>query len=105
MTPQVVNQGSASILKGPRDKTINIKQENMRIIVLFALLLVAFGFRHTHKSQYDLGYEAGMQDALHDADEDSCGPRFRAFCDPNNDGTCDVDGNALEACLAFSCCV
>ncbi len=32
----------------------------MKFIVLFCLVLLAFGMRNTHKSQYDLGYEAGV---------------------------------------------
>ena len=36
----------------------------MKLIVFALVLMVALGFRHAHKSQYDLGYEAGMQDAM-----------------------------------------
>ena len=41
----------------------------MKYIVLFCLVLLALGFRHSHKSQYDLGYEAGLRAADQDADE------------------------------------
>ena len=41
----------------------------MKFVVLFCLLLVAFGLRHTHKSQYELGYEAGLRDAAEYAEE------------------------------------
>ena len=45
----------------------------MKYIVLFCLVLLALGFRHTHKSQYDLGYEAGLRDAAGDIDlEQNC---------------------------------
>ena len=36
----------------------------MKFIVLFCVLLAVFGFRNTHKSQYDLGFEAGYDAAL-----------------------------------------
>ena len=36
----------------------------MKLIVLLCLALVVLGLRHSHKSQYDLGYEAGLMDAL-----------------------------------------
>ena len=42
----------------------NNKLDLMKLIVLFCLALVVLGLRHTHKSQYDLGYEAGLMDAL-----------------------------------------
>ena len=41
----------------------------MKFVVLLCLLLVAFGLRHTHKSQYELGYEAGLRDAAEYAEE------------------------------------
>ena len=42
----------------------------MKFILLLCLLLVTFGFRHqsSHKSQYDLGYEAGLRDAAQEQD-------------------------------------
>ena len=49
----------------------------MKYIVLFCLVLLALGFRHSHKSQYDLGYEAGLKAA--DVDE-FCPPRYEAWC-------------------------
>ena len=42
----------------------NNKLDLMKLIVLFCLALVVLGLRHTHKSHYDLGYEAGLMDAL-----------------------------------------
>ena len=45
----------------------------MKLIVFALVLMVALGFRHAHKSQYDLGYEAGMQDAMkvNDVEDDA----------------------------------
>ena len=36
----------------------------MKVIILFCLILLALGLRHQHKSQYDLGYEAGLEAAM-----------------------------------------
>ena len=36
----------------------------MKVIILFCLFLMALSLRNTHKSQYDLGYEAGVAAAL-----------------------------------------
>ena len=38
----------------------------MKFIVLLCLTLVALGLRHqsSHKSQYDLGYEAALRDMV-----------------------------------------
>ena len=41
----------------------------MKVIIFFCLVLMALGLRHTHKSQYDLGYEAGYATALDEAYE------------------------------------
>ena len=40
----------------------------MKFIVFALILVITLGLRHAHKSQYDLGYEAGLQDAM-DASE------------------------------------
>ena len=44
----------------------------MKFILLLCLLLVAFGFRHQSKfkSQYDLGYEAGVREVAKELDID-----------------------------------
>ena len=48
----------------------------MRTFIILALIFVALGLRHTHKSQYDMGYEAGVQ-ATHELTDqilqDGCG--------------------------------
>ena len=36
----------------------------MKVFIFFCLFLMALSLRNTHKSQYDLGYEAGVADAL-----------------------------------------
>ena len=40
----------------------------MKFVILFCLVLLTLGLRSTHKSQYDLGYEAGIQENLKDID-------------------------------------
>ena len=56
----------------------------MKYIVLFCLVLLALGFRHSHKSQYDLGYEAGLRAA--DQDAETCPGWFFWLC--TNGGYC-----------------
>ena len=36
----------------------------MKIIVFALVLMVVLGLRNAHKSQYDLGYEAAIQDIM-----------------------------------------
>ena len=58
----------------------------MKLIVLFCLALVTLGLRNTHKSQYDLGYEEGLMDALEAMElvdeslEEGPPPRSRPGC-------------------------
>ena len=40
----------------------------MKFIVFALILMLALGLRHTHKSQYDLGYEAGLKAAIEVSD-------------------------------------
>ena len=40
----------------------------MKFVILFCLVLLTLGLRSTHKSQYDLGYEAGLEAASQDVD-------------------------------------
>ena len=52
----------------------------MKYIVLFCLVLLALGFRHSHKSQYDLGYEAGLRAATQDVDAEKCSLQDSYYC-------------------------
>ena len=36
----------------------------MKIIIIALILVITLGVRHSHQSQYDLGYEAGVEDAM-----------------------------------------
>ena len=36
----------------------------MKFIIFALILVITLGLRHAHKSQYDLGYQAGLEAAL-----------------------------------------
>ena len=42
----------------------------MKFIVFALMLVITLGLRHTHKSQYDLGYQAGLEAAMAENEEE-----------------------------------
>ena len=65
----------------------------MKFVILFCLVLLTLGLRSTHKSQYDLGYEAGLKENIKDIDfekQGNCSFCFQIGCFiPDFFGLCD----------------
>ena len=53
----------------------------MKVLIFFCLFLMALSLRNTHKSQYDLGYEAGVADALQEKYESMSEAELKGFFD------------------------
>ena len=46
----------------------------MKFIIFALILVITLGLRHAHKSQYDLGYQAGLEAAISLTDSEDNGP-------------------------------
>ena len=51
----------------------------MKVLIFFCLFLMALSLRNTHKSQYDLGYEAGVATALQEKYESMSAVEAKGF--------------------------